>query len=80
MTEKEVDLNEDGTLEKALIAIDSQQFDAEVSYTNNNQPSSPQNVTLELAGNEVMTAKWDAVTDAEGYPKMRSWITPSTWR
>ena len=67
MTEKEVDLNEDGTLEKALIAIDSQQFDAEVSYTNNNQPSSPQNVTLELAGNEVMTAKWDAVTDAEGY-------------
>ena len=31
MTEKEVDLNEDGTLEKALIAIDSQQFDAEVA-------------------------------------------------
>ena len=70
MTEKSADVqSESGESETvtALVAIDSQQFDSPVSYTNSNQPNAPQNVSLELAGNEVMTAKWDAVTDAEGY-------------
>lgn len=70
MTEKSADVqSESGESETvtALVAIDSQQFDSPVSYTNSNQPNAPQNVSLELAGNEVMTAKWDAVTDADGY-------------
>ena len=67
MTEKEVDLNGDGILEKTLVAIDSQQFDTPISYTNSNQPDAPQNVSLELAGNEVMTAEWTAVADVDGY-------------
>lgn len=68
MMEKTADLDGDGVVdETALAAIANQQFDEQISYTNSNQPGKPQNVTLELAGNEVMSAGWKAVTDADGY-------------
>ncbi len=67
MMEKTADLDGDGVNETALAAIANQQFDEQISYTNSNQPGKPQNVTLELAGNEVMSAGWEAVTDADGY-------------
>ena len=68
MMEKTADLDGDGVVdETALAAIDNQQFDEQISYRNSNQPGKPQNVTLELAGNEVMSAGWEAVTDADGY-------------
>ena len=67
MMEKTADLDGDGENETALAAIANQQFDEQISYTNSNQPGKPQNVTLELAGNEVMSAGWKAVTDADGY-------------
>ena len=68
MMEKTADLDGDGVVdETALAAIANQQFDEQISYRNSNQPGKPQNVTLELAGNEVMSAGWEAVTDADGY-------------
>ena len=67
MMEKTADLDGDGVNETALAAIANQQFDEQISYRNSNQPGKPQNVTLELAGNEVMSAGWEAVTDADGY-------------
>ena len=67
MMEKKADLDGDGVDETALAAIANQQFDEQISYINSNQPGTPQNVTLELAGNEVMSAGWKAVTDADGY-------------
>lgn len=67
MMEKTADLDGDGENETALAAIANQQFDEQISYRNSNQPGKPQNVTLELAGNEVMSAGWKAVTDADGY-------------
>ena len=67
MMEKTADLDGDGVDETALAAIANQQFDEQISYRNSNQPGKPQNVTLELAGNEVMSAGWKAVTDADGY-------------
>ena len=70
MTEKSVEsIDENGEKETltGLVAIDHQQFDTQVNYQNQNQPTEPQTVTLELAGNEVMTAKWDKVDDAAGY-------------
>ena len=67
MMEKTADLDGDGEDETALAAIANQQFDEQISYRNRNQPGKPQNVTLELAGNEVMSAGWDAVTGADGY-------------
>ena len=67
MTEKEADLDDDGELEKALVAIDSQSFRDPVSYTNTNQPAAPASATLEFAGNEVMYAAWQPVDDADGY-------------
>ncbi len=67
MMEKTADLDGDGEDETALAAIANQQFDEQISYRNSNQPGKPQNVTLELAGNEVMSAGWKAVTDADGY-------------
>ena len=67
MMEKTADLDGNGVDETALAAIANQQFDEQISYTNSNQPGKPQNVTLELAGNEVMSAGWKAVTDADGY-------------
>ena len=67
MMEKKADLDGDGVYETALAAIANQQFDEQISYRNSNQPGEPQNVTLELAGNEVMRAGWEAVTDADGY-------------
>ena len=67
MMEKTADLDGDGVDETALAAIANQQFDEQISYINSNQPGTPQNVTLELAGNEVMSAGWKAVTDADGY-------------
>ena len=66
MTEKEFAL-ENGSAETALMAIDSQQFTETISYTNTNEPNAPGSVSLEFAGNEVMRASWDAVTDADGY-------------
>ena len=67
MMEKTADLDGDGKDETALAAIANQQFDEQISYRNSNEPGTPQNVRLELAGNEVMSAGWDAVTDADGY-------------
>ncbi len=70
MTKKSVEsFDENGEKETltGLVAIDHQQFNTQVSYQNQNQPTAPQTVTLELAGNEVMTAKWDKVDDAAGY-------------
>ena len=67
MMEKTADLDGDGEDETALAAIANQQFDEQISYINRNQPGKPQNVTLELAGNEVMSAGWNAVTGADGY-------------
>lgn len=67
MMEKTADLDGDGVDETALAAIANQQFDEQISYRNSYQPGKPQNVTLELAGNEVMRAGWEAVTDADGY-------------
>ncbi|RHQ84531.1 hypothetical protein DWX95_01605 [Butyricicoccus sp. AF22-28AC] len=69
MTEKSVEVTENGASKtvNALAAIDSKQFGQTITYTNTNEPTAPQTVTLELAGNEVMTAKWDKVDDAAGY-------------
>ena len=67
MMEKTADLDGDGEDETALAAIDNQQFDQQISYKNSIEPGKPQKVTLELAGNEVMSAGWEAVTDADGY-------------
>lgn len=70
MTEKSVEsTNENGEVETltGLVAIDNQQFDTQVSYTNNNHPIAPDNVALNLAGNEVMTASWGKVDSADGY-------------
>ena len=70
MTEKSVEsIDENGEKETltGLVAIDHQQFNTRVSHQNQNQPTAPQTVTLELAGNEIMTATWGAVTDADGY-------------
>ncbi len=66
MTEKEFTF-EDGSTETALMAIDSQQFDHPITYTNTNEPDAPENVSLTFAGNEVMSASWDAVDGADGY-------------
>ena len=67
MTEKETDLDGDGVMEKALAAIDSNQFNSKISYTNTKQPESPAHVNLEAAGNEVMRAEWQKVDNANGY-------------
>ena len=67
MTEKEADLDGDGEKEKALAAIDSNQFNNKISYTNTKQPESPADVHLEATGNEVMRADWKPVADANGY-------------
>lgn len=67
MTEKETDLDGDGVMEKALAAIDSNQFNSKISYTNTKQPESPAHVNLETAGNEVMRAEWQQVDNADGY-------------
>ena len=66
MTEKDFTL-EGGTRKNALVAIDSWQSKDKVHYTNTNEPNAPADVSLEFVGNEVMKAKWDAVTDADGY-------------
>ena len=67
MTEKEADLDGDGEKEKALAAIDSNQFNNKISYTNTYQPNAPTDVTLTFTGNEVMRAAWKPVADANGY-------------
>lgn len=67
MTEKETDLDGDGVMEKALAAIDSNQFNSKISYTNTKQPESSAHVNLEAAGNEVMRAEWQQVDNADGY-------------
>lgn len=67
MTEKETDLDGDGVMEKALAAIDSNQFNSKISYTNTKQPESPADVRLEATGNEVMRAAWQRVDNADGY-------------
>ena len=66
MTEKEFTFEDEST-ETALMAIDSQQFDDPITYTNTNEPDAPGSVSLEFVGNEVMKAEWDAVDDADGY-------------
>ena len=67
MTEKEADLDGDGEKEKALAAIDSNQFNNKITYTNTYQPNAPTGVTLTFTGNEVMRAAWQPVADADGY-------------
>ena len=79
MMEKEADLDGDGVDETALAAIANQQFDEQISYINSNQPGKPQNVTLELAGNEVMRAGWNAVTGADGYAVRIYQLKGSDW-
>lgn len=64
MAEKTFTL-EDGTEQTVLAVIDSQMFDAKVSYTNINQPSAPADVALEFIGNEVMRAEWKPVGGTE---------------
>ena len=66
MTEKEFTFEDEST-ETALMAIDSQQFDHPVTYTNTNEPDAPGSVSLEFVGNEVMKAEWAAVDGADGY-------------
>ena len=66
MTEKEFTFEDEST-ETALMAIDSQQFDHPITYTNTNEPDAPENVSLTFAGNEVMKAEWAAVDGADGY-------------
>lgn len=66
MTEKEFTFEDEST-ETALMAIDSQQFDRPITYTNTNEPDAPENVSLTFAGNEVMKAEWDAVDGTDGY-------------
>ena len=66
MTEKEFTFEDEST-ETALMAIDSQQFDRTITYTNTNEPDAPENVSLTFVGNEVMKAEWDAVDGADGY-------------
>ena len=65
-TEKDFTL-EGGTRKNALVAIDSWQSKDKVHYTNTNEPTAPAWAKLEFVGNEVMTAKWDKVDDADGY-------------
>ena len=70
MTEKTTTVaDENGKSENvtALMAIDSQQFDDPITYTNNNEPNAPADVSLKFVGNEVMRAAWDKVDDADGY-------------
>ena len=70
MTEKEATTTDENGQEKvvpALAAIDSQQFGATVSYTNDEEPKAPTNVTLTSVGNEVMQASWTAADKADGY-------------
>lgn len=66
MTEKEFTFEDEST-ETALMAIDSQQFDDPITYTNTNEPDAPGSVSLEFVGNEVMKAEWDAVDGVDGY-------------
>ena len=66
MTEKEFTFEDEST-ETALMAIDSQQFDDPITYTNTNEPDAPGSVSLEFVGNEVMKAEWAAVDGADGY-------------
>ena len=66
MTEKEFTL-EGGKKVTTLAAIDHQKFSAPISYKNTMQPDAPLTATLEFIGNEVMHAKWDKVTGADGY-------------
>ena len=66
MTEKQATM-EGGQTVPALAAIDSQQFGATVSYTNDEEPKAPTNVTLTSVGNEVMQASWTAADKADGY-------------
>lgn len=70
MTEKTTTVaDENGKSENvtALMAIDSQQFDDPITYTNNNEPNAPADVSLEFVGNEVMRAAWEEVSNADGY-------------
>ena len=70
MTEKSTTFTDESGKTKTvtgLVAIDNQQFDTKVSYQNTNQPEAPANVSLKLAGNEVMTATWSEVQGADGY-------------
>ena len=47
--------------------VDQKQFDATVHYENTAAPAAPQSVTLTAAGNETMTAAWNAVDTAGAY-------------
>lgn len=70
MTEKTTTVaDENGKSENvtALMAIDSQQFDDPITYTNNNEPNAPADVSLKFVGNEVMRAAWEEVSNADGY-------------
>lgn len=64
------DLNGDGTIEEnefSWVTVDTATSETTISYTNENTPAAPTNVTLAATGNETLTAKWDAVDGADGY-------------
>ena len=61
--------NDNGTEEEidAEIPVDSNVSDATYHYVNTTVPTAPQNVSLELIGNESMKASWKKVDNADGY-------------
>ena len=64
------DLNGNGTVEEnefSWVTVDTATSETTISYTNENTPAVPTNVTLAATGNETLTANWDAVNGADGY-------------
>ena len=59
--------NEIDENEFSWVTVDTKTSSTTVSYTNDNTPNAPDNVTLAATGNETLTAKWDAVDGADGY-------------
>ena len=61
--------NDNGTEEEidAEIPVDSKVSDATYHYVNTTVPTAPQNVSLELIGNESMKASWKKADNADGY-------------
>ncbi len=64
------DLNGDGNIEDnefSWVTVDTATSQTTISYTNESTPNAPSNVTLAAAGNETLTASWNAVDGADGY-------------
>lgn len=56
----------DGEMQEILLPVDTAEL-GEVDYVNDMQPNAPSEVSIYPAGNEVMTAEWTEVPEAEGY-------------